>query len=182
MSNEEVSAESEGMEGMLQVYTGNGKGKTTAALGLSLRAVGAGLSVFIGQFIKGREYSELKVLSGLKGLTVRQYGQGRFITGKPDKEDIRLARKGLKEIGEILSGGTYQLVVLDEACVAADLELFSASELLSTLEGRREDVEVVVTGRSAPPELLETADLVTEMREIKHYFHRGVRARVGIEK
>ena len=175
-------SESETDRGMFHVYTGDGKGKTTAAIGLSVRALGAGKNVFFGQFIKGRPYSELKILRGLDNIQVKQFGRRCFIREKPDEEDIRLAREGLKTAAEILQSGDYGLVVLDEAIIALKYELFSREELLQAVESRHEQVEVVVTGRSAPDELIEEADLVTEMKKVKHYFDQNIAARTGIEK
>jgi cob(I)alamin adenosyltransferase len=168
---------------MLQVYTGDGKGKTTAALGLALRAAGAGFKVFIAQFIKGMEYSEFKMIKLLeKYITLKQYGRDCFIEKDPTSEDIDAARYGLEEMGKILKSGEYQLVILDEANIAIYYKLFSEDELLKIIEERADDVEVVVTGRKAPPRLIEKADLVTEMKELKHYYNKGILARKGIEK
>lgn len=170
------------MKGYVQVYTGNGKGKTTAALGLALRAAGAGMKVFVGQFIKSAGYSEHESLSRLAAsITVRAFGRGCFITGEPEPEDIRLANEGLQTAREALQSGVYGLVILDEANVAVDVGLFSADDLLSAIRERAPGVEVVVTGRKACTELLDIADLVTEMVEVKHYYRRGVKARKGIE-
>jgi len=168
--------------GYVQVYTGKGKGKTTAALGLALRAAGAGLRVFFAQFIKGRVYSEIKALERFADLvTVRQFGRGRFVGGAPAPEDVETARRGLDEARAVLAAGEHCLVVLDEANVAADLGLFTVDELLAVVDAKPEGVELLLTGRNAPPELVARADLVTEMAEIKHYYSRGVKARTGIE-
>lgn len=167
---------------MLQVYTGNGKGKTTAAFGLALRAAGAGQNVFFAQFVKGRSYSEIRAVERwLPTITVKQYGRGCFIVETPTQEDVAAARHGLEEVAEIIRSGTYGLVVLDEACIAMHYRLFSVDELLSALRSRHQSTEVVVTGRYAPPELVAAADLVTEMREIKHYYNEGHTAREGVE-
>ncbi len=167
---------------MIQVYTGNGKGKTTAAIGLAIRAVGAGFKVFIGQFVKGMEYSELKALKEIPGIEIKQYGRNCFIKNEPEEADIEAARAGLEEIREILKSGEYRVVIMDEANIATYYNLFSEDELLDVINSRADDVEVIVTGRKAGNKLLEKADLVTEMREIKHYYNQGVQARVGIEK
>jgi len=168
--------------GYVQVYTGTGKGKTTAALGLALRAAGGGLQVFFAQFVKGMKYSELVALERFSDLiTLKQYGRASFIHDKPDEEDLRLAREGLKEVRQALGSGRYDLVVLDEANVAVHLDLFSVDELLELIDAKAEKVELVITGRCAHPRLIERADLVTEMREVKHYFAQGVRGRKGIE-
>jgi len=171
------------MKGYLQLYTGDGKGKTTAALGLALRAAGAGIRVFIAQFIKGRPYSEDRALEKHRGrITVKRYGRGCFIRGKPRQADITAARRGLQECESVIISGRYGLVILDEAAIAAHLGLFAASELVRLADLKPPHVELVITGRAAHPELVRRADLVTEMRERKHYYRRGVKARKGIEK
>jgi len=171
------------MKGYIQIYTGNGKGKTTAAFGLALRAVGAGLKVYIAQFVKGVDYSELNSVKRLSdSITLRQFGLGFFVNREPDKEDIRVAREGLKEVQEIMCSGMYDLVILDEANIATHYNLFSVEDLLDFMRAKPESVELVITGRMADPQVIESADLVTEMKEIKHYYHDGVEARIGIEK
>ncbi len=169
-------------KGYVQVYTGNGKGKTTAALGLALRAVSAGKNVFIGQFVKGMHYSELDILKTIRGITVEQYGLDCFIMRKPSQRDIDVARSGLDEMAEILRRGEHELVIMDEANIALYYKLFSFAELKEAVMHRAGHVEVVITGRYALEELIDMADLVTEMREIKHYYQKGVQARTGIEK
>ena len=170
------------MRGMFHLYTGNGKGKTTAAIGLAIRALGAGFKVFFGQFVKGQEYSEIKVLNSLENLTVKQYGLDCFIRNEPTEADIKAARQGLKEVSRVLKSGQYQLVILDEANIAVYYKLFSSDQLLMAIDNRAEEVEVVVTGRKADQKLIEKADLVTRMEEIKHYYQQGIMARTGIEK
>lgn len=168
--------------GYVHVYTGDGKGKTTAAFGLALRAVGAGLKVFIAQFVKGMHYSELEAVKRLGGsVEVRQFGRDRFIRGKPTPEDIAAARHGLEQVRAVFSAGTHRLVVLDEANVAAHFGLFPVEELLDLMDGKPRPVELVLTGRRADPRILERADLVTDMHEVKHYYRQGVAARAGIE-
>jgi len=169
-------------KGYLQVYTGDGRGKTTAAIGLAVRAAGAGKKVFIGQFMKGRTYSEISALERFSDLiTVEQYGSGRFVKGKPAPEDVEAAREGLKKGAAAIESGRYDIVILDEANIACWYGMFSVHELLEAIELSRGRVEIVVTGRKADPKLIERADLVTEMLEVKHYFHAGVPAREGIE-
>ena len=171
------------MKGYIQVYTGNGKGKTTAALGLALRAVGAGLRVYIAQFVKGTDYSELNAVERLSDvITLKQYGLGFFVNREPNDDDIRAAREGLKEIRDIMCSNTYDVVILDEANIAAGYHLFSVEDLLDFIGAKPENVELVITGRRADPRIIKAADLVTEMKEIKHYYHRGIKARIGIEK
>lgn len=170
------------MKGYIQVYTGNGKGKTTAALGLSLRAAGAGKKVYIAQFVKGMRYSELAVLPAIQNITLKQYGRSCFIYEKPAQDDYKAALQGLSEIEKILQSGDYDVVVLDEAAIALHYCLFSFDALKKALLKRAHHVEVIITGRYAPQELLDMADLVTEMKEIKHYYTKGIEARTGIEK
>lgn len=170
------------MQGYIHVYTGNGKGKTTAALGLSLRAAAAGKKVYIGQFVKGMHYSELDLLPTIANITLKQYGRGCFIYTQPTEEDYAAARAGLEEMAQILRSGEYDLVILDEVNIALYYGLFSFDDLKKALLQRAKQVEVVLTGRYAPQELIDMADLVTEMREIKHYYTKGIEARTGIEK
>lgn len=181
-ANERMNGKSVWNKGYVQIYTGNGKGKTTAAFGLALRAAGAGLPVFIAQFMKEGEYSEVRAFKRFEDLvTLRQYGRGRFIHGEPSGDDIRAAREGLAEAREALQSGEYKVVILDEAVIAAFFDLISVEELLSLIEEKPEGVELLITGRNADPRLMEKADLVTEMREVKHYYTQGVPAREGIE-
>lgn len=171
------------MKGYVQIYTGDGKGKTTAALGLALRAAGAGLHVYIAQFIKSGDYSEIKALSRFaETITVEQFGRGRFIKGKPAPEDVAAARKGLQAIRSALDSGDYPVVIMEEGNVAAACGLFAVDEILDIIAGKPENVELVITGRYADPRVIEKADLVTEMKAVKHYYEAGVAARVGIEK
>jgi cob(I)alamin adenosyltransferase len=166
----------------VHVYTGDGKGKTTAAFGLALRMIGAGHRAFVGQFVKGMEYSELRAAPLLGDrLQIEQFGRDCFIRREPDDEDRRLARAGLDRVAAVLRSGEFRLVVLDEANIAVHFGLFTVAQLLEVLRRRAPEVEAVVTGRRAHPDLLEYADLVTEMREVKHYYTQGVSARRGIE-
>jgi len=171
------------MKGYVQVYTGDGKGKTTAAIGLSLRAAGAGLKVYIAQFIKMGDYSEIKALQRFSDLIdIEQFGRGRFIKGKPSDEDMEAAQNGLQKVHDVLISATHQVVILEEANVAVSCGLFSIGDILKLIELKPESVEMVITGRGADPSLIERADLVTEMKCIKHYYNKGVQARTGIEK
>ncbi len=167
--------------GYLQVYTGDGKGKTTAALGLAVRATGAGLSVCLIQFIKSMEYHELRILRQL-AIGVHQFGRGCFITGPPGAEDIAAAARGLHFADETLQQRGADVVILDEINVALSLGLLQPHEVLEVLRRRPASVEVICTGRGASPELVEAADLVTEMVDRKHYYTAGVMARDGIER
>ena len=171
------------MKGYLQVYTGNGKGKTTAALGLSLRAAGAGMKVYIAQFLKQGDYSEIKALERFSdAIVLEQFGLGQFVKGQPTQAEIDAARDGLDKARQQLSSGYYDMVILEEANIAAAVGLFSVKDLMDVIQQRPDHVELVITGRSAAPEVMEKADLVTEMRAVKHYYDQGVQARIGIEK
>ncbi len=170
-------------KGYIQVYTGEGKGKTTASIGLAIRAAGAGHKVFLAQFIKGKQYSEINALQRFDDLiTVEQFGLGRFINGKCAQSDIDAARNGLDKMKKIVSSGEYQVVVLDEANIAIKYDMFSVNELIDLIDSKTSDCEIIITGRYACQEIIDRADLVTEMRPIKHYYHEGVHARTGIEK
>ena len=169
-------------QGYVQVYTGDGKGKTTAALGLALRAVGAGLKVYIAQFAKGSNYSELQAVASFnERIILKQFGQAGFIRNQPTAEDIEAAREGLEQARQAMLSGKYHLVILDEANIATHFQLFSVDKLLEFIDAKPAGVELVITGRRADARIIERADLVTEMRQIKHYYQQGVPARRGIE-
>ena len=171
------------MKGYVQVYTGDGKGKTTAAIGLAIRSLGAGWRVFFAQFLKSGAYSEHKALAKFSDrLTIKTYGRNVFIKGAPEDEDRRLAESGYLEVAEIVTSGEYRLVVLDEANVAVHYGLITVDQILELIDRRAEGVELLITGRYAHSRLIDRADIVTDMREVKHYFHRGIKARVGVEK
>ncbi|BCA79953.1 cob(I)yrinic acid a,c-diamide adenosyltransferase [Desulfuromonas sp. AOP6] len=172
-------------QGLVQVYTGNGKGKTTAALGLALRAVGRGFKVCMVQFIKGGgEYGEHEAARRLAPLlTIHQTGRDNWIfKDKLDPEDIRIAQEALALARQALTSGDYDLVILDEINGAVWFGLLSVEDILDLMAARPATVELLLTGRSADPRVIEAADLVTEMTEVKHYYQQGVPARVGIEK
>jgi len=177
-----IAARLEG-PGLIQVYTGDGKGKTTAALGLALRAAGHGLRSYVGQFMKGQSYGELEAARLLGPyLTIEQYGRPTFVhVRRAAPEDVRMAHEGLEKARAAMSSGQYDIVVLDEVCVALYFELLTLDEVLDFLAEKPEGVELVLTGRQAPPEILERADLVTETREVKHPYAQGIQARKGIE-
>lgn len=189
-------------QGMVQVYHGDGKGKTTAALGLALRALGAGLRVLLIQFMKEAAYSEHRQLEALApGLELLTLGKPYFVawedeggepdlgtgplvvcsSGGPPVEYARMMREGLQRAREAMEGRTHDLIILDEANVALHYQLLPLEEVLELIAGKPPGVELVFTGRYPPPQLLERADLVTEMREEKHYYERGVKARAGID-
>jgi len=170
-------------KGLVQVYTGNGKGKSSAAFGLVLRAIGRGLKVYMIQFIKGGfDYGELYVVNKLPNLTLKAFGRGKFVTAKPpEKKDIKLAKEALKLAKEIVESGEYDIVILDEVNVALNLKLIEAEKVLELIKSKPKHVELVLTGRCAPKEIIEVADLVTEMKEVKHPYNKGYQARKGIE-
>jgi cob(I)alamin adenosyltransferase len=172
-------------KGYIQVYTGKGKGKTTAALGIALRAMGHGLKTYIGQFLKGQDYGELHSIQKLAPwITLEQFGRKGFIhvTKDPDQEDFDRAKSGLKKCLEAMLSGEYTVIILDEINVAIYFKLITEKEVHAFLDKKPPNIEVILTGRYAPDSLIERADLVTEMEEIKHYHHAGVQAREGIEK
>ncbi len=175
MSGEEI-------EGYFQVYTGEGKGKTTAALGLALRASGRGYPVYIGQFMKGQDYGELHALPLLKTVTHVQYGDpGWVYKGKITEVQRAKALEGLKQAEEAMLSGQYRIILLDEMNMAVWFELIPLEVALALIEKKPKDVELIFTGRRADEQIIERADLVTEMREVKHYYSKGVPARKGIE-
>lgn len=169
--------------GLIEVYTGNGKGKTTAALGLALRAAGHGLRVCIIQFMKGwPHYGELQALANHPYITLVQFGRPSFVNREhPDPEDIRLAQEAYEHSLDLLTNGQYDVMILDEINVALDYGLISLEQVLTLLDAKPSHVELVLTGRNAHPQVVERADLVTEMRELKHPYQAGIVGRKGIE-
>lgn len=168
--------------GLIQIYTGDGKGKTTAALGLALRALGAGLKVYLGQFIKKGEFSEIRALRRLEpDIVIRQYGSGRFIKDRPSPADIRNAKKRLADLIRVMRSGKYDVIIADEILCAGSCGLLSLNEVKRLLDKKPAGVELVLTGRNAPRQIINKADLVTEMRKVRHPFDRGLAARKGIE-
>lgn len=168
---------------MVQIYTGNGKGKTTAALGLAMRAVGHGLTVIMIQFMKGKiNYGELKTAKLLTGFTIEQYGRPDFVNpDKPEQEDIRLAEEGLRRAAEVIASKKYDFVILDEILVAASFGLITVQDIIKLIKSAPREMELILTGRYMPPELEQHADMISEVREVKHHFQSGVSARKGIE-
>lgn len=192
------------VRGYVQVYTGNGKGKTTAAIGQAIRALGAGKRVLFLQFMKTKAYSEHNILPFISSnLTVETLGKPFFVVkegmmtpeelakwgddivvfppGKPPVEYVEVVNKGAKRAENDVSSGKYDLVILDEINVALFFELITWEQIENIISAKLDSVELILTGRGASPELIARADLVTEMREIKHYYHEGVEARLGIE-
>lgn len=173
------------IRGYVQVYTGNCKGKTTAALGLAFRAMGRGLKTYIGQFMKGQKYGELAAAQMVKDyITIEQFGKDTFIhvQDPPHAEDVKMAQDGLAKTRDAMLSGHYNIVVFDEIITSHFFKLISLDDMLNIIRDKPEHVEVVMTGRYAPKELIEAADLVTEMVEVKHYYDKGVSARDGIER
>ncbi len=170
-------------KGYIQIYTGNGKGKTTAALGLALRSAGAGHRVFIGQFLKSGDYSEIGALRRFDDLiTIKQFGAPHFINNEVAEEDRLLAEKGIAELASVLASGEWDVVIADELNVALHLDVIPLEDALYLIGEKKEKTELIITGRYAPKEIVGLADLVTEMTEVKHYYSEGVSARTGIEK
>lgn len=168
--------------GLVQIYTGDGKGKTTAAFGLAFRAASRGLNVLILQFLKPSDgYGEQLACDRFDNITLMSMGLDHFVSKTPKQEDIDAAREALAKASELMNSRKYDVVVLDEALNAVRLGLISDSELIGELEKRPENIEIVMTGRGLTPLLQEYADLVTEMKLIKHPFDKGIKARVGIE-
>lgn len=170
------------VKGLVHVYSGNGKGKTTAAIGLGIRAVGDGLKVYMIQFMKGRRYSEIDALEKIPNFTAVQYGRDEFVSKKnPDKIDIDLAKKGFEHAKVIVKSGNYDVVILDEINVAVDFNLIPLKDILHLIEEKPEKVELILTGRYAHHEVVRHADLVSEILEIKHPYQEGVQSRKGID-
>jgi len=171
-------------KGYVHVYTGNGKGKTTAALGQALRASGSGLKTFIAGFMKDFPYGELKSIQPLrKWIRLEQFGNDDFVLKKepPSERDVKAIRRGLQRVQEAMLSGEYDIVIMDEVCVSIHFGLLKTEDVLSVLKHKPNGVELILTGRYCPEALIQEADLVTEMKEIKHYYQRGVQARRGIE-
>ncbi len=168
--------------GLVHVYTGNGKGKTTAALGLAMRAAGHGFKPYMVQFMKGKiNYGELETAKKIP-MVIKQFGRPDFVSKeKPDPEDIRLAREGFEHAKNVIFSGEYDIVILDELNVAMDFHLIPAEEVLALIEKRPKTVELILTGRNCPSMIQRVADYVTEMLEIKHPYQEGVTARKGVE-
>lgn len=169
-------------QGYIHLYTGNGKGKTTAAFGLAVRALCAGKSVCIGQFVKSMKYNETRLTEYFPRLRIEQLGSGCFLDRQPNPHDVELAREGLRRYARLMAEGEWDVVILDELCIALHFGLVGVEEVLEALRHRKPEVEVIITGRYAPAELIAAADLVTDMQEVRHYYTRGVLSRDGIDR
>jgi cob(I)alamin adenosyltransferase len=170
-------------KGLVQVYTGDGKGKTTAAFGQALRAVGHGMRVCVIQFMKGRKYGEfLAAEKHLPNLTVHLSGLDSFVMREnPAPLDIELAEQGLALARKAVASGEYDMVILDEINVAADFKLIPVAAIVEIIKGKPARLDLVLTGRYAPPEIVALADTVSEIREVRHHYQAGVKERAGIE-
>ena len=172
-------------KGYVQVYTGNCKGKTTAAMGLAFRAMGSGLKTYIGQFMKGQHYGELKAAEMVAPyIVIEQYGRSGYVHVQkpPGEQDVRMAKEGLAKARQAMLSCEYDIIVLDEITTAHYFELITLEEMLEIIASKPDGVEIILTGRYAPAEVIAASDLVTEMVEVKHYHEQGVEARVGIER
>lgn len=169
-------------KGYIHIYTGDGKGKTTAAFGLAVRALCAGKSVYIGQFVKNMKYNETRIAEKFDKVVIEQFGDGCMLTREATDDDVRMAHEGLARCKEVLLSGIYDVVILDELTIAVFLSLLQLEEVLNLLRNKRPETDVVITGRYASQELIDMADLVTDMREVKHYYTQGVLSRDGIDR
>jgi cob(I)alamin adenosyltransferase len=171
-------------QGFVQIYTGNGKGKSTAAIGQAVRAAGFGLKTYIAQFMKEYPYNELVSLKHLsEWITIEQFGGDEFVYKKepPGNEELEKAKQGLDSARKKMLGGNYDIIILDESIVAIYFKLITIENLVEFVKSRPDNVEIILTGRYCPEELIKLADLVTEMKEIKHYYQKGIASRRGIE-
>uniref|UniRef100_A0A7V2ZHZ0 corrinoid adenosyltransferase n=1 Tax=Ignavibacterium album TaxID=591197 RepID=A0A7V2ZHZ0_9BACT len=171
-------------KGYVHIYTGNGKGKTTAALGLALRAAGAGLKTYIAQFMKVYPYSELNSLKLLSDhIIIEQFCGDEFVYKRqlPDENEIKKAVNGLNKAKTMMKSDEYDLIILDEVLVSIYFKLLTVEQLIEIINEKPVNVELILTGRYCPEILYEKADLITEMKEIKHYYSKGITSRKGIE-
>ena len=170
-------------KGLVMVFIGNGKGKTTAAFGQALRAIGQGYKVFVLQFMKGRKYGEfIAAEKYLSRLTVRMSGLDSFVMrDNPAAIDIELAQKGLAAAKKAIASGKYDMIILDEINVALDFKLIDLPEVIGLIKNKPAGLDLILTGRYAPPEIIELADTVSEVKEVKHHYNKGIKDRAGIE-
>ena len=170
-------------KGYIQIYTGDGKGKTTAAIGLAIRAAGYGMKTYIGQFMKGQHYGELTALRDHPCITIEQYGDVECVHREEiTQKHIDQAQQGLKQARKAMHSHQYDIIILDEINVAVWFDLITTEDVIELLNERPKNVEFILTGRRAPEAFLEIADLVSDVKEIKHYYKQGVKARTGIER
>jgi len=170
-------------KGLVIVITGNGKGKTTAAFGQALRAIGQGYNVFIVQFMKGRKYGEFVAAEKyLPRLTIKMSGLDSFVMrDNPAAIDIEMAQKGLDAARKAIRSGKYDMVILDEINVALDFKLIKLKEVMDLIKNKPSALDIILTGRYAPKEIIKLADTVSEVQEIKHHYNKGIKDRAGIE-
>ncbi|MDD5669663.1 MAG: cob(I)yrinic acid a,c-diamide adenosyltransferase [Candidatus Omnitrophica bacterium] len=166
---------------MIHIYTGNGKGKTTAGIGLAVRAAGSGLKVFIGQFLKKNDCGELKILRSIKNITIEQFGLDCQIKKQFTERDKLKAEQSLLKIEGIIVGGKYDVIILDEIIVCVALGLLKKDRIIKIMKSYPAKIELIMTGRNACQSIIKYADLVSEVKERKHYFQKGLIARKGIE-
>jgi cob(I)alamin adenosyltransferase len=170
-------------KGYVHIYTGDGKGKTTAALGLAIRAAGYGMKTYIGQFMKGQHYGELTALCDHPYITIEQYGDAECVHREEiTQKHVDHAQQGFKRAREIMLSNQYDIIILDEINVAVWFDLIATHQVLEFLNNRPEHMEIILTGRCAPAAFVEIADVVSEVKDIKHPYHRGITARTGIER
>ncbi len=170
------------LPGLIMVYTGDGKGKTTAAVGQAIRALGHGYRVFMIHFMKGRDYGEFLATDKMQNLTLVRAGRDDFVSkDNPDPVDVELAKNGLEQAEKAVMSGDYNLVVLDEINVAVDYGLIEESKMIELLQNKPQHVAVILTGRNASPELVKLADTVSEVLAIKHHYDTGADCCKGIE-
>jgi cob(I)alamin adenosyltransferase len=176
-------SDAEKQRGLVMVLTGNGKGKTTAAFGQALRAVGQGYKVFVLQFMKGRKYGEFVAAEKyLPRLTVKMSGLDSFVMrDNPAAVDIEMAQKGLETARKAITSGKYNMVILDEINVALDFKLIRLKDVLDMIRSKPAHLDVILTGRYAPKEIIKLADTVSVVEEVKHHYNAGIKDRAGIE-
>lgn len=178
----EVNTQENQERGYIHIYTGNGKGKTTAAFGLAVRALCAGKTVYIGQFVKSMKYNETGLGEKFHNLSIEQLGRGCFIDRNPEKTDIEMATSAFEKCKELIVNNAYDMIILDELCIAMHFSLVDRKTVTDFFRNYRYRPEIVITGRYAPQELVDLGDIVTEMKEIRHYYSKGILSRNGIDR
>ncbi|WP_455368380.1 cob(I)yrinic acid a,c-diamide adenosyltransferase [[Eubacterium] cellulosolvens] len=168
--------------GLIHVYTGNGKGKTTAALGLALRAAGHNMRICVIMFLKGKsKYGEKNTANQINNIEIYAYGEDDLIIGKPTRKDFEEAEEAFNHARRVITGKKYDIVILDELTHAINLGLIQLNDVMELIEKKPLELELIITGRNAPLELLNVADYITELNEKKHPYRKGIKARKGIE-